>query len=153
MSIGILGFFNIFRGFIFRCVCFNVPARKQPVNISACRFLLALCLAIAICLLFIMILICQLYKQANPYRAKRTHCNYYFHCFLQNYRQHSVILFQLNRLNWLALCRYYLHGLEVVRSFPVNQPPTEYQASLGRRRRTDSTTRPNGLGRYNLNET
>ena len=49
-------FFPIFRGFIFWCVCFSVPARKQPVNIFACRFLLALCFAIAICLLFIMIL-------------------------------------------------------------------------------------------------
>ena len=45
-------FFGNLKVFFFFCVCFSVPADKHPVNISAKRFLLALCFAIAICLLF-----------------------------------------------------------------------------------------------------
>ena len=42
-----------------------MPADRHPVNIFACRFLLALCFAIAICLLFIISLTPYIYIIAH----------------------------------------------------------------------------------------
>ena len=58
-------FFGNLKVFIFFCVCFSVPADKHPVNISAKRFLLALCFAIAIFLLFIISLTPYIYIIAH----------------------------------------------------------------------------------------